>query len=255
MKRVLTYSSIVLLCYFVFLLITFPADRAYSMAKSMMPNVALYGVRGTVWAGEADAVVLKDKQPLREFEWTVLPWHILMGRLAADVKFDNNRTWVNARVAYSVTGKVIVSRLSGQLDGEALQSLLPNNLPMKLGGLFRMNVDEVVYSPEQQTLLAAEGQVNWQNASIKVMQEAKIGDFQLIMTTTDAGVHGAFTDVNNEGPLMVQGDVVLSPEKQYELNAKLKVRDAARQDLVQSLRFIGRADAQGFVVFNKKGEL
>ncbi len=253
MKRVLTYSAIVLLCYFVFLLINFPADRAYSMAKNMMPDIDLYGVRGTVWAGEADALVVNNK-PLREFEWTVLPWHVLMGRLAADVKFDNNRTWVNARVAYSLGGKMIVSRVSGQLDGEGLQTLLPNNLPMKLGGLFRMNVDEVVYLPEQQSLLSAEGQVDWQDASIKVMQEAKIGDFQLIMTTTDAGVHGAFTDVN-EGPLMVQGDVVLSPEKKYELEAKLKVRDAARRDLVQSLRFIGRADGQGVVTFNKKGEL
>jgi len=252
MKRIFKYATIVLSCYFVFVLISFPAERAYEMAKGAMPKVVLYDVKGTLWSGQANAVVI-DGKPLREFEWSVSPWRLFMGYLAADMKFDNNTTWANANVALSLGGNVVVSDLLGQLPGSELQSILPK-IPARLGGIFQMDLDEIVYSPEAKVLLEAEGRVDWQSASISVMQEAKIGDFQLDLTTTDAGVNGVFTDVN-EGPLMVEGNVILSPEKHYKLDAKLKVRDQNRQDLVQSLRFIGQTDVQGLVAFNKEGAL
>lgn len=252
MKRYLGYGAIVLVGYVVFMLILFPADRAYRLLQTQLPGVELFQVQGTLWSGTAQAVVVRGKT-LRNFSWELKPLGLFKGRIEADVKFDSNTTWASANVGVGLGEKIVVSSLQGQLPVVELQALLPP-APAKLAGMLQLNFDKLVYASESKQLEYAQGRVEWQGASVTVMQEAAIGDYQLDLTTTDQGVEGTFSDIN-EGPMQVQGGLTLGLDKQYKVDAKLKVRDASRQDLVQSVRFIGKADNDGNVVFSKAGTL
>lgn len=253
MKRVVSSIAIVFGFYLVFTALTLPADRAYHFFKDKMPNVKAYTLKGSIWSGKADAVVI-DGKTLRAVQWSLRPWALFLGRMEAKVSFDNNASWAEAYVAKKVlAGDVVAHDLSGQIEAGELQGWLPA-MPAKLGGNFQLKFDELVYSPENMALLAAEGYIDWRDAAVTVLQEAKIGDFQVDLTTTDTGISGVVSDVD-EGPLSVNGSFTLAADKTYQVDAKLGVRDSQRQDLVQSLRFLGQKDAQGNVTFTKSGSL
>lgn len=252
MKRILTYGGVILSFYLLFLVATIPAAQVYKLVREKIPQVTLYDVSGTIWSGQADAAVINGK-PYREFEWTLQLWRIIFGRLEADVTFDNNDSWADGKVGVGLGGDIVVTDLSGQLPAQDVKAFVPK-LPAQLDGVFRLALDKVVYSPEDQMVSYAEGHVDWQDAAVTVVQKADIGDFQLDLTTTDGGINGVFSDVN-DGPLIVQGSATLSLDKQYQLDTKLKVRDTSRRDLVQSLGFLGKKDAQGNVVINQSGSL
>lgn len=253
MKRIIPYIAMALGLYVVFLLVSFPADRAYSLFKDKLTNVQVYGVSGTVWSAKSEAVVV-DKQTFRDVKLSLRPWMLVLGRIEANVSFDNNASWATGYVGKSLfSGDVLLSNMSGQWAAAELQAFLPS-MPANLGGSLRFDFEEVVYEPEERLLKAAVGHADWLDASVTLLREATIGDYQVDFTTTDTGVNAVFSDVN-DGPLTVQGSASLSPDKKYQVDARLKVRDQHRQDLTQSMRFLGKQDGQGNYVFNKSGDL
>ena len=253
MKRILSYLGITLSFYLMFLIATLPAERAYDWFKAQVPNIKVYALDGSVWSGKADAIEI-DGQVLREFEWSIRLMSLFMGRVESEISFDNNASWAKGSVGKSLlSGDILVKDLTGQVSAEELQSMLPS-IPAKLGGSFQLTFDDLAYSTDASVLTLAEGYVDWRDASVTVLQKAAIGDFQVDLTTTDLGISGVFSDAN-AGPLSVQGSLTLSPDKTYQVDATLNVRDKSRQDLVQSLRFLGQQDARGNVTFSQGGSL
>ena len=63
-----------LLAYLVSLVLTFPAERAYShwqASEYANKAVALSGISGSVWSGKASMAMIQG-QPMENVEWTVV---------------------------------------------------------------------------------------------------------------------------------------------------------------------------------------
>jgi len=79
-----------LLAYFVALVLSFPAERAYShwQASENAPNnIALSGISGSVWSGKA-AMAMIQGQPLEKVEWSLRPWSLLLGQVGLNWGFQ-----------------------------------------------------------------------------------------------------------------------------------------------------------------------
>jgi general secretion pathway protein N len=66
-------------------------------------------------------------------------------------------------------------------------------------------------------------------------------------------VTARFEDVS--GVLDVSGTIELRPDRTYSLAGRISATPAAPQDLVQQLRFLGSADADGMRSFRFEGQL
>lgn len=87
MKIVAAVIGCVLL-FIVALLVTIPARFALQFAP-LPAGIQVGGVDGTLWRGEADAVLVDDTM-LRNVSWRVQPWSLLTGRVVAEVELGEH---------------------------------------------------------------------------------------------------------------------------------------------------------------------
>ncbi len=252
MKKGLAYGAFVLLAYLVFLVASFPADRVYAYMKDSLEKTTLYGITGTVWSGAAKAAE-SDGRVFRTVRWGVRPWSVVLGRVDIRWSFDNGDAWGSGVAGLALDDTIKLRSLEALLPVSELQSFFPR-LPAQLNGTLSIELDSAEYSPQEKRLSEAFGVVTWNNATVTVMEEASLGNFNMTLETNDDGITGTLTD-EGDGPLSADGLLLLKPDNAYQFNATFAARDPQRRDLVQGLRLLGRPDAQGAVKVDYSGKL
>lgn len=111
MKTVVAVVACVVL-FILTLLVTVPARFALQFV-ALPANVEVGGVEGTLWRGEADALLIDDIM-LRQISWRLRPWSLFSAQLVADVE-------VAEHVDNLLIGKGRVRASSRQLAVSGLQ--------------------------------------------------------------------------------------------------------------------------------------
>lgn len=251
MRRGVLYGGFFLLCYLVFLLVTLPADRAYGWLKESLGGGVLYEASGSVWSGKADALVVQGKT-LRSFTWQFTPGSLLRGRVAYDVTFNNSDAWAKGNLGVTLGGTLVLSALKGQFAAHELQSYLPRS-PARIEGTVLLTLEAAHYVPAEKRVETVMGEVVWKNAAITVIDRATLGNFKMVLTTTETGINAVIKE-DGKGPLQAEGTGLLKTDRSYQFNGVVRVTDNARNDLVQGLRFIGQPDGQGGVKLSYTGK-
>lgn len=252
MKKTVAYIALGVCTYLVFLMVLFPADRAYAWAKSALGSNALYDVRGTVWRGKAAAATINGKV-LRGLRWQVRPWTVVLGRVDVGMAFDNGETWAKGTLGLTATKTLRFDDLELQVPASEIKPMLPP-LPMDLGGVVSVALTEGRFDPEANRLTAIAGTATWHEASVAMGSPASLGTFQLAMTSAPDGINGKLKD-DGKGPLEADGTVLLKPDNTYQFTGTVAVRDQSRSDLIQALRFLGKQETDGRVKISYSGKL
>jgi len=245
------YLLIGLLAYVVFLVVQFPADRAYAWWKAgpgAQQPLALSGLSGTVWQGSARRAQI-DGQRLQGLEWHLKPWTVLFGKLAADYEIRLDDGFLRGSLAADPQGAVAFDALEArlplaQLSLKALAALRPS-------GVLNLNLREVDWNGE--ALLSAEGRVVWSGAGINLFQPLQFGDLALTLETRDDSVIAQLSDAG--GPLQADGLLTLKPDGSYQFSGSFAARDGAQSPLARALRSLGRPGADGRVQVSQSGTL
>lgn len=249
----LRYPLLGLLAYVIFLVLQFPAERAYAhwqASEHANREIALVGIGGSVWSGRAGVAVFKG-QRLEALEWRLRPWALLTGQVALDWRF---RLPGDEGYGQGITAL----GLGGSITFEDLEARFPASLAAALGrlqtlrpaGMVNLNLQNLRW--DGQSLAAAHGRVVWQEAEIKLLKPLELGDLVLTLETAEDTVKGILSDAG--GPLAAEGLLTLSTDGNYQFSGNFGAREGA-SDLEHALRSLGQPGADGRVQVNHTGHL
>ncbi len=247
-KKGFLYGALALVSYLVFVVVLTPADRLYGLVKDKLP-IALYQLDGTAWHGSA-AVATMGKRPqrLESLQWELQPAALLLARAqtAVDFRYDNRD--FSGTVGRGFSGAYLHD-FEGSLAAATIETF-SQQLAFGLSGLFEIELDELALAGEQ--LASVEGTVHWRDAGLE-LNNTSFGNFELKLTTVDDVINGVVRDI--DGPLKVNGTLLLQPAGDYIFAGTVELRDKQRNDLRQGLRFIGTPNAKGIYTIKHQGQL
>jgi len=249
-----------LLAYLVALVLSFPAERAYShwQASENAPNnIALSGVSGSVWSGKAAMAVIQG-QPLEKMEWSLRPWSLLFGQVGLNWRFqlplENEKKgqeqggYGQGSTALGLDGSVAFSTLEARLPAWVVARIAKADA-LRPTGSVSLKLHDVLW--DGQSLRSAEGRIVWNGAGISLLSPILLGDQIIVLETSDDIVKGVLSD--GGGPLSLDGLLTLNPEGQYEFSGSLAARNAP--DLERALGSLGRPGADGRIKLKRSGSL
>lgn len=252
MKRILSYVALGLCAFLVFAVVELPADRVYSWIKPSLGGAVLYDVKGTFWRGKAAAAKVNGKL-YRAVQWSVAPWTIVLGRLDANVRFDNGDSWAHGRVGITAGKQLRFTDVTAQMSAAEVRPMFPR-IVLDFAGTFVLKLADAEFDPQANKLTGVSGELTWLDAMLGSANGMALGTFKLALTSAADGITGKLAD-DGKGPLSAEGTLLLKPDNTYQLTGSLATRDASRSDLVLALRGIGQPDSEGRVKISYNGAL
>ncbi len=218
--------------YLAFTLTTFPAGTALRWLAP--PQVALNGIRGTVWTGSAAGGTIGG-MPVQDVRWHVRPWTLLTGRLGANLEARLADGFLNTGITAS-TSRVQFSDLRGGTSLAAVGLMLPvrgmhGQASVALSSLELENAWPTHILGELK-LAALEIASFMPTGSSNDL--VPLGDYTVTFGEAPArSIAARFVD--NGGPLEVAGTLVANAAREYTFDALIKPRNSASKDLVDAL--------------------
>lgn len=237
--------------YLAFAIVTFPASVAQ---RWFAPDtLALAGVEGTVWRGTVAYGGLEGLA-FSNLRWQLHPSALLTGRVRLSI--DTRLPDGFVRTGLTVSGSRIALReLTATTRLETLAALLP------LGGA-RGNVSATLDTLDlvDGWPVAAAGTVRIADLSappvipVRGVTRVTLGNYSAQLMTTDGP--GIAAIVNDDGgPLELEGRADLGNDRSYRLTSRIRPRPEATTELVEGLKFMAPADADGWHSIVQSGSL
>jgi general secretion pathway protein N len=231
--------------YFAFALSSFPAGTAYAWFAPA--GLQLQGLEGTLWSGRA-ATANVGQLSLHDVRWSVHAWQLLLGRVAADLRGQLDEGFVSAHVK-ATRGRVSLSEVRASTSLATLRAVLP------VGGL-RGETNVTLSALDLDVAKAWPTKVV---GDLKLLQLettpfslagprgklVPIGNYSVRLAEGKGPINATFNDTG--GPLEVSGTLAVNAARAYQLDALIKPRADAAQEIVDGLNAMatGEPDAEG----------
>lgn len=239
------FITLGVVCFFLFLLVKFPAGLAYKMF--VPEGIKMGGVQGTLWSGKAAAVVLNNNN-IGSVNWDLSIWRLVTGKLAAEVELSRpDNGFANGHVALGFGQSVTLSDFRALINTAVLQIPALSSINADLG----LNLDHAKLKAGW--VNAIDGTVNI--ARLNVTQpRATLGNFQITFDDQDQlPITGQFSDA--DATLKASGNIVLTEERQYELNGTVTPTDQTEAAVKNAMRFLGSPAGDGSYPLRTAGSL
>lgn len=238
------------IAYLAFLITTVPAAPIIGLFKDQIP-LTINNVSGTLWAGHASSVYSRQNLALKDVQWSLLPWRLLLATLAIDINAEFNDKPLTTRVSTGFGGSLDIDELVMKLDASEIASLI--SLPLgELAGEFRLKVNKA--SIEAGAVPRVDGKVDWDQASVTIAETADLGNVSIVINETDKSPLTASIS-NNGGHLSLNGTFSTTAEGNYSLQLTMKPNATASSNLTSSLAMFARKQRNGEYILNNKGNL
>ena len=247
-RQIIGYSALGLLAYLLFLVWTFPADRAVALLRPQIPQLQMSGITGTVWSGRA-ATLHYQNQRVSRLTWQFRPLTLFKAQPTFTITFNGEGRTGTANVGIRPDGTLVIEEANAQLPMAELSQQL--GIPISLGGAVNVAMDKITIN--NNFVQSAEGKLQWRDASMTASILQKLGNFNVQISTEDAGIKALIND--ESGPLQLDGTARLINDGSYQFSAKAAVRDAQQTLLQQVLRAAGRQEPDGRTLIEYHGRL
>lgn len=251
MKRVIGYVVFAVAAYVAFLLVNFPADRAYALVKHRLPpRMQLYGLEGSVWHGHADVAQLGQYR-LAPLNWQYRPAGLLAGRVDVKVQFERGADRVSGVVGLSPGGDVRLTDVDAKLPADDVAQMLLRLPMVQVQGDVEARLDKLKVKASRITAL--NGTLTWNDARVLKPQAYQLGGMEAVFNTADDVIKGTLKDKG--GKLSLDGLVTLKPDGSYQVNANVGTRDSSQPGLNRVINRLGRQGPGGKVAVNYSGKM
>ncbi|NOX43714.1 MAG: type II secretion system protein N [Gammaproteobacteria bacterium] len=246
---------LIIFLYIGFLIITLPAEQAYSMVKSFSKednsvnsSLIMKGLTGTVWSGKATAAYISG-QKIKSLSWDFHPWPLLLGRLQIGVDFRDGDSFARGNVARGFGGQLYLSDLEARLGLKNIAAVA--KLPLDLQGYIGLNLQQL--SIYNQNIVDAQGTIAWQSAAVNFPVKMTFGDLKATLSTDNDVINVDLVD--GGGPLQAEGILTIKADNKYKFTGTFSSRDPSQSALDKNLRLLGRAGSDGKIKVNKSGSI
>ena len=252
MKRIAGYIMLALVSYLVFVAMTFPAQRALSMALKETQGVFVGNVSGTVWDGRISHLQVAG-QDFHRVKWELELLPMMWGQLALNFSFDGEGRAGTGVLGLNSDGSITLESLKARVPVAEIDQYL-NLAPIKFGGMADLQFEHLAILGNRIT--AADGVLLWQQSGTTAPTSMQLGDLSATLSTGEDGIiQGVIKDEGENGPLELEGIVKLQPDGKYELRGKLRARDSAGPDVARGISILGRQGNDGRIALEFDGAL
>lgn len=222
--------------YLAFAIATFPASVAYRWFAP--DSVVLTAVEGTVWRGSA-AYGAIDGLGFSDLRWQLRPAALVTGRasLAAEARLTGGLLRSDI---VATPSRITLSNLAAGVNLSTLRGRLPPELE-GITGHVNLQFDRLEIAGGWPVAAAGTVRVSGLSAPplvpVRGVQTIPLGNYIARLTMADDT--NIVAAVNDEGgPLQLEGRVSLTPERAYQLEARITPRPEAIDPLVEGLKFM-----------------
>lgn len=232
------------------LIANIPAALLYAQFKPQESPLQLHGLQGPWAAGQLSGISQNGRLLLQDLRWHFKPWWLPLGRAALHVEGGGEIATLQGEASASFGAvRLRQFRLAGsvkRLAGLANLSYLP------LDGQAGADIESLVLKKGFVDHLS--GKLNLSGLAWTLAREPMLlGDFQFDIATTPEAVIA--TASSPSGPLEVDGDARLLPDRSWQLKLRLKPRPGASETLLNYLRSLGTPDPEGYYPLRQQGKL
>jgi len=243
------YLTVGLICYCAFLVADIPAWQGFK-------GLAHYGVpltakqtEGTLWSGEARGLAYRGVQ-FENANWRFQPLALLNGKAGFDLTLSGPGQELQGNAAIGLFGHYYLSDLTGRVKAEVLPKLLDQTFIRPAGDL---DIDLALLELSNGRILRAKGKVQWLKARIRTPIPANLDGLEFDLDGQDSTLVIGIHDL--KGPIGILGDLTLEPDGKFHLKGRVKPTQAADPSLANSLRSLGRVNADGSITIDYQGQL
>ena len=218
-----------------FLLATAPASLVAHFAP---PALTLDGLSGSVWHGRAQRAAWRGV-PLGAAEWTLSPLGLLTLAARGELTVTGAAMNLQAGVSHGLfNDRFTVRDARGTIPLALLSQISGAQGPLDATAV----LDGVSLTVDGNRVTDAGGRVTLADTRVTRPQPVALGAFTLDLSAADGWLQA---DVNDDGgPLGVSGRVRATPDRRWDIDARVRARDAD-SDLARALSLLARPDADG----------
>ena len=210
-------------------------------------QVQMNGISGSIWSGEVTEGTVGGVY-FSDLSWKFKPLRLFLGKVAVDANLNTKAGRVSSTASVGITGVVRLTDLNGNL---VLSAIHPGFRSNRIDGTVRVNMDYL----ELQNGFPSDalGAIDVANLVAGVLGPDSLGNFHADITTSEAGIVAAVTDA--EASITLNGNIVLSPNRDYQFIGNIGATGATPPAMRQNLRFLGTPDENGQHAFRFEGSL
>lgn len=222
----------------VFVIVGIAALPASLVLDRLPAGLSASGASGTVWSGGADQLRFNGT-PLGALEWTAEPASLLRLRLALGFELTRTDGFLRGHASVGVDGTVVGDALALRLPIDALN-------PHGANGWRGMVAGTIAHVRlEQGWPTELTGRLTLTDV-LAPGSALRLGSYVLEFDPPPPGAHGLSGRVHDQdGPLVVRGQLDLDPRHSYRLAGDVAPRPGAPAEVTEPLRFLGQPDAAG----------
>lgn len=209
---------------------------------------------GSVWSGSASGLAWRGTA-LGDLRWSIAPFELLRGRVAADLELDRPDGQARGRVSATFGGKRRLEDGLADLPLEALAAL-PLGLPKGWGGRVRAEIAELSIAGNWPT--SVRGSLDLEELVASPPRNLAIGSYRAVLPDPKIGGDTATITAHvsdKGGPFGVDARFTLSPDRSYVLEGTLDPRGEIPPGLRQAIELLGPTSAAGRREFSVAGTL
>ena len=212
-------------------------------------QVQVNGISGSIWSGEV-AQGSAGNVYFSDLKWTFKPLQLFLGKVAVDSNVNTRAGRISSTASVSITGTVKLADLNGNL---VLSAIHPGFRSNRIDGTVKINMKFV----ELQNGFPGDalGSIDVENLVAGALGPDSLGDFHADITTSDAGILAEVKDKDNEASIDLEGNIMLSPNRDYQFIGNIGATGSTPPAIRQNLRFLGTPDANGQYPFRFEGSL
>jgi general secretion pathway protein N len=238
-----------LIGFLAILLVRLPADW---FAAQLPPQIRCDRIGGTVWRGDCEGLSIDqgvaNRPALRidALHWSLQPLALLRGRVRAEVQLLRGDGAAQATLTRGAGGLLDVESLRGELRID--RQLLP---PLPAGWQGVAHFGDVTLQLDGSNIAQLRG-----SAELRSLTDAtgsSLGNYQLDFGTQVQSPPFKGTLRSSDGPLQMQGQLVLESDTSWVLDGTVAARPDTPESLARMVQMLGPADAAGARPFSIAG--
>ncbi|MFK8083944.1 MAG: type II secretion system protein N [Granulosicoccus sp.] len=252
--RIVWLVIVGLVAYLIGVIALFPAAPVVDRIKPQLGLIALDGVHGKLYNGVIDSVRSTDDLLPLQFSnvgWTLSPKTLISGGAGASFRFDGYGGQGEGLAARQWNGDIKISDFRFAMQAKELEPLLPVPIA-SFSGLLTGDIRRLLLV--KQLLKEFEGTLSWTDAKLESPVPTALGNVNVQITPDGEQTHVVNLEATG-GDIAMQGTVTLTLSGDFSADVLFTPSPGAPPDVVNGLRQMGRADAEGRVRLVREGNV
>lgn len=252
--RIIWLCLVALLSWLIATVVLFPAAPVVDRIRPQLGPIALEGVNGKLYNGVIDRVRSTDDLLPLQFQnvgWTLAPQTLLSGGAGANIRFDGYGGGGTGQVLRRWNGDMLVRDFDFNAQAKALEPLLPVPIASFAGEL-QGRFDEVLLA--NNVLKSLSGNLTWNDAALETPIPTALGKVDVLIRPEGEQSHVVTLSAVG-GDVTMDGSVTVGLNGDFAADVLFTPAASASPAVINGLRQMGRADAQGRVRFVRQGNV